>query len=67
MGKNDEITKNITREFITDVLSGYRITIIPGPVSPQNLVPPQNAGSGKGRVLNPPIPGAINGRLFGTI
>jgi len=46
MGKNDEIAKNMPREFITDVLSGYRITIIPGPVSPQNLVPPKNVGSG---------------------
>jgi hypothetical protein len=46
MGKNGEITKNMPGKFITGVLSGYRITIIPGPVSPQNLVPPKNEGSG---------------------
>jgi hypothetical protein len=46
MGKNDEITKNMPWEFITDVLSGYRIMIIPRLVPPQNLVPPKNVGSG---------------------
>jgi hypothetical protein len=56
MGKNDEITKNMPREFITDVLSGYRITIIPGPVSPQNLVPPKNVGSGVGAGSKPAHP-----------
>jgi hypothetical protein len=60
MGKNDEITKNMPREFITDVLSGHRITIIPGPVSSQNLVPPKNAGPGVGAGSKPAHPRCDN-------
>jgi hypothetical protein len=39
---------DMTREFITNVLSGYRITIIPVPVPPKYLVPRKNVGSGIG-------------------
>jgi hypothetical protein len=60
MSKNDEITKNMPWKFITHILSGYRITIIPGPVSPQNLVPPKNAGSGVGAGSKPAHPRCDN-------